>query len=161
MTPFLLNPAIKPGFDAILHAHLYFKDILRIRKSSPLFRLQTGEEVKRCLKFYNVGPGQQPALIVMMLSDKTGPALDFHAQTIVVLFNVDRIPKTVTVPDCVGMPLDLHSVHSQIALFSNPNTIRGPAPLSFLREQLRCLLKNVRRSFPGKARVLAFLSVEA
>src|SRR4029077_16137075 len=110
MTPFLLNPAIKPAFDHILRAHLYFKDILRIRKSSPLFRLQTGEEVKRCLKFYNVGPGQQPALIVMMLSNKIGPVLDSRVQTIVVLFNVDRIPKTVTVPDCVGAALKLHPV---------------------------------------------------
>ncbi len=110
MTPFLLNPAIKPGFDDILRAHLYFKDILRIRKSSPLFRLHTGEEVKRCLKFYNVGPGQQPALIVMMLSNKIGPVLDSRVQTIVVLFNVDRIPKTVTVPDCVGAALELHPV---------------------------------------------------
>jgi pullulanase len=110
MTPYLENPAIKPGFDDILQAHLYFKDILRIRKSSPLFRLQTGEEVKRCLKFHNLGPSQQPALIVMILSNKSGPVLDSRFRTILTLFNVDRIPKTITVPDCIGVALNLHPV---------------------------------------------------
>jgi pullulanase/glycogen debranching enzyme len=112
MTPFLLNPAIKPGFDAIYCAHLYFREILRIRRSSQLFRLQTGEEVKRRVKFYNVGLSQQPALIVMMLSDRTGPVLDPRVRSIFVLFNVDRVPKTLTVPDCAGIPLDLHPVLS-------------------------------------------------
>jgi pullulanase len=118
MTPFLLNPAIKPGFDAILQAHLYFKDILRIRKSSPLFRLHTGEEVKQCLSFYNVGPGQQPALVVMALSNKAGPMLDSRWQAIIVLFNVDRIPKTVTIPDYAGAALDLHPVF--LSSFADP-----------------------------------------
>jgi pullulanase/glycogen debranching enzyme len=110
MTPFLLNPAIKPGFDAIYSAHLYFREILRIRKSSPLFRLQTGEDAKQRVKFYNVGLSQQPALILMMLSDKTDQILDSRVRSIVVLFNADRIGKTVTVSDCAGMPLDLHPV---------------------------------------------------
>ena len=110
MIPFLLNPAIKPGFGAIYCAHLYFREILQIRGSSRLFRLQTGEDVKRRVKFYNVGLSQQPALIVMMLSDRVDPVLDSHVRSIVVLFNVDRIPKTVTVSDYAGIPLDLHPV---------------------------------------------------
>jgi pullulanase/glycogen debranching enzyme len=113
MTPFLLNPAIKPGFDAIYCAHLYFREILRIRRSSRLLRLQTGEDVKRRVKFYNVGLNQQPALIIMMLSDRTDQMLDSHVRSIVVLFNVDRIPKTVSVSDCAGIPLDLHPVLSR------------------------------------------------
>jgi hypothetical protein len=69
--------------------------------------------VKRRVKFYNVGLSQQPALIVMMLSDRTGPVLDSCVRSIIVLFNVDRIPKTVTVWDCVGTSLDLHPVLSR------------------------------------------------
>jgi len=110
MDPFLINPAIKPGFDAINSAHLYFEDILRIRKSSPLFRLQTGDEVKQRVKFYNVGPGQQPALIVMAISDKVGRKLDPDAKSIVVLFNVDKIAKTISLPDYAGIPLELHPI---------------------------------------------------
>ena len=110
MDPFLTNPAIKPGFDAIHSSHLYFKDILRIRKSSPLFRLHTGEEVKERVKFYNVGPNQQPALIVMAISDKAGRRIDRHAKSVVVLFNVDKVPKTISVPDYAGIPLELHPI---------------------------------------------------
>jgi pullulanase len=110
MTPFLRNPSIKPGSDAIYSAHLYFEDILRIRKSSPLFRLQTGEEVKQRVEFYNVGPSQQPALIVMAISDKVGSVLDPSAKSIVVLFNADKVSKTISVPDYAGIPLELHPV---------------------------------------------------
>ena len=112
MTQFLLNPAIMPGFEAVYRAHLYFEDVLRIRKSSPLFRLRTGEEVKRRVKFYNVGASQQPALIVMALSDKIGPVLDSQVRSIIVLFNVDRVPKTFTVADYSGISLELHPVLS-------------------------------------------------
>jgi len=110
MEPFLKNPAIKPGFDAIYSAHLYFKDILRIRRSSPLFRLQKSEEVKQRVKFYNVGANQQPALIVMTISDKVGLTLDPYARSIVVLFNVDKVPKTINVADLIDIPLELHPV---------------------------------------------------
>jgi pullulanase len=110
MDPFLVNPALKPGFTSIYSAHLYFEDILRIRKSSPLFRLQTGDEVKKRVKFYNAGPNQQPALIVMAISDKVGPKLDPNAKSIVVLFNVDKIAKTISLPDYARIPLELHPI---------------------------------------------------
>jgi pullulanase len=110
MDPFLVNPALKPGFTSIYSAHLYFEDILRIRKSSPLFRLQTGDEVQQRVKFYNVGPNQQPALIVMAISDKVGRKLDPNAKSILVLFNVDKIAKTISLPDYAGIPLELHPI---------------------------------------------------
>ena len=110
MDPFLVNPAFKPGFSAIYSAHLYFEDILRVRKSSPLFRLQTGDEVKQRVKFYNEGPSQEPALIVMAISDKVGHRLDPNNKSIVVLFNVDKIPKTISLPDYAGISLILHPV---------------------------------------------------
>jgi hypothetical protein len=65
------------------------------------------------VKFYNVGPAQQPALIVMAISDKVGRKLDSNAKSIVVLFNVDKIPKTISVPDYVGINLTLHPVLQQ------------------------------------------------
>ncbi len=76
MEPFLKNPGIRPGFHEIYSSHLYFKDILRVRRSTPLFRLQTGEEVKERVKFYNAGPEQQPGLIAMVILDRDEPALD-------------------------------------------------------------------------------------
>ncbi len=110
MQPFLNDATIKPGFEAIDATRLYFEDILRIRRSSPLFRLQTGEEVRRRVKFYNVGVHQQPALIVMAISDKVVPALDPHAKCIVVFFNVDKVAQTIRVTDFIGTPLELHPI---------------------------------------------------
>ena len=123
MEPFLKNSAIKPGFDAIYSAHLYFEDILCIRRSSPLFRLQTGEEVKQRVKFYNVGTNQQPALIVMAISDKVGRTLDPYAKGIVVLFNVDKVAKTINVPDFVDIPLELHPVLQRS--YADPIVVRS------------------------------------
>jgi pullulanase len=110
MEPFLKNPAIKPGFCDIYSAHLYFKDLLRIRKSSPLFRLKTGDEVKQRVQFHNVGPDQQPALIVMVILDVVGRILDPKAKRLVVFFNADKIQKSIDLPDYVGLSLELHPV---------------------------------------------------
>ena len=115
MDPFLVNPALQPGFASIYAAHLYFEDVLRIRKSSPLFRLKTGAEVKQRLKFYNVGPNQQPALIVMAISDKVGRKLDPEFKSIVVLFNADKVSKTITIRDYAGVRLGLHPVQLESA----------------------------------------------
>jgi pullulanase len=113
MEPFLKNRASKPGFGDIYSSHLYFKDIIRIRKSTPLFRLQTGEEVKERVRFHNVGPNQQEALIVMVILDKQGPTLDPETKSVVVLFNADRIQKSISLSDYVGIPLEMHPVLKQ------------------------------------------------
>jgi pullulanase len=110
MESFLKNQAIKPGFCDIYSSHLYFRDLLRIRKSSPLFRLKTGEEVKERVQFYNVGRDQQQALIVMVILDTGGRTLDPKARRLVVFFNSDKIQKTIDLPECVGISLELHPV---------------------------------------------------
>jgi pullulanase len=110
MRLFLQNRSIKPGFDEIYASHLYFKDILRIRKSTPLFRLRTGIEVRQRLSFYNAGPDQQPALIVMAILDRQEPTLDPEVKSVVVFFNVDKVQKTLTLGNYVGVPLELHPV---------------------------------------------------
>jgi pullulanase-type alpha-1,6-glucosidase len=118
MEPFLKNQAIKPDFCDIYSSHVYFRDLLRIRKSSPLFRLKTGREVKERVQFFNVGPDQQPALIVMVIRDNASRTLDPKAKRLVVFFNSDKIQKTVDLPDCVGIALELHPVlrHSNVDL---------------------------------------------
>jgi pullulanase len=106
---YLQNRAIKPGFDEIYSSHLYFKDILRIRKSTPLFRLRTGREVRERVKFYNAGADQH-ALIAMAIFDRQDPALDPELKSVVVFFNVDKVQKTVTLRDYAAIPLEPHPV---------------------------------------------------
>lgn len=106
--PFLANGALNPGYGDITEASAIFRDFLRIRRSSPLFRLQTGDDVKRRLKFYNVGLGQVPGLIVYSISDQAGPQLDFRYRSVVVVSNADKNPVSYAVPDYQGRHLDLH-----------------------------------------------------
>jgi pullulanase len=110
MAPFLKNRAMQPGFADIYSSHLYFKEILRIRKSTPLFRLQTGDEVRERVKFYNTGPNQLPAFIVMTILDKQGRTLDSQNKSVVVLFNADKMEKRIALPDYADIPLELHPV---------------------------------------------------
>jgi pullulanase len=110
METFLRNRSVKPGFHDIYSSHLYFKDLLRIRRSSSLFRLKAGEEVKDRVKFHNVGTNQQPALIVMVILDPQERMLDPEAKSIVVLFNADKIQKTFYLTEYVAVSLELHPI---------------------------------------------------
>jgi pullulanase len=109
MRLYLQDQGIKPGFDEIYLSHLYFKDILRIRKSTPLFRLRTGVEVRERVKFYNAGAEQHP-LIAMAILDRQQPVLDPEVKSVVVFFNVDKVQKSITLDDYVSVPLELHPV---------------------------------------------------
>ncbi len=70
------------------------QELYEIRYSSPLFRLQTAEEVENRLTFYNNGPDQLPGLIVMGLSDAADPDLDPAHEQIVVLINANDEAQT-------------------------------------------------------------------
>jgi pullulanase len=74
LRPLLANSALKPGSTEIQWMAEYFRELLRIRKSSPLFRLRTEQQVMDSLSFLNTGPEQIPGLIVMCLK---GPLGDF------------------------------------------------------------------------------------
>ena len=61
-----------------------FREFLQIRQSSPLFRLQTKDEVINRLRFHNTGPEQLPGVIVMSISDVAGADLDADLDGVVV-----------------------------------------------------------------------------
>ncbi len=110
MKPFLNRTGIKPGREQICSSYLYFQDLLRIRKSTPLFRLPTGEEVRKRVKFYNTGPSQQPALVVMAILNRPGRLLEAQENSVVVLFNVHKLEQRIDLPDYLGIALELHPV---------------------------------------------------
>ncbi|MBC8098319.1 MAG: pullulanase-type alpha-1,6-glucosidase, partial [Armatimonadetes bacterium] len=108
MQPLLANPDLKPTQADILANVAHFRELLQVRYSSPLFRLQTAEQVQTMLGFLNTGPDQTPGLIVMTLTDSEN--LDAEYAQIVVLFNAQ--PDTVTFADAglVDAALTLHPV---------------------------------------------------
>jgi pullulanase-type alpha-1,6-glucosidase len=113
MAPLLANPALKAGAEHIRQARLHFLSMLMIRKSSPLFRLRTAEEVQKRLSFLNTGPGQIPGLIVMHLADRSDDRLDPRWNLITVLFNATPRWQTFEHPEQRGYPYELHPILTQ------------------------------------------------
>jgi pullulanase-type alpha-1,6-glucosidase len=114
MKPLLGNPALEPVRDDLLRARAHLLEVLAIRKSSPLFRLRTGEQVQERLRFYNTGPDQVPGLIAFGLADEeTGPHSPFAL--VVVLLNAAPETKTLEVPELARRHLRLHPVQSASA----------------------------------------------
>ena len=65
--PLLANPDVDIDRSDVRRASRHMREMLRIRKSSKLFRLRTGDDVKERVEFHNTGPGQVPGLVVMSL----------------------------------------------------------------------------------------------
>ncbi|HTT11029.1 MAG TPA: pullulanase-type alpha-1,6-glucosidase [Burkholderiaceae bacterium] len=108
MAPFLRDPSLKPGFAEIDQARRNFADFLAIRAGTPLLNLGSAQEIYARLKFYNTGPTQNPALIVMAIAGDRGRAL-------VVLVNADKVaasftPQTGSRPDFAGTRTRLHAI---------------------------------------------------
>ncbi len=86
MQALLADPALAPSADDRRQALDDFEALLRMRGSSPLFRLRDEAAVQRHLRFHNTGPDQLPGLIVMSLTDPDhrvgGPY-----ESLVVVFN--------------------------------------------------------------------------
>jgi pullulanase/glycogen debranching enzyme len=89
---FLLNPAIDVKKEHLELAHEIFKDQLRVRYSTPLFRLAEAGEIHRRVAYHNTGPEQQAGIIAMTVSDGScaGTDLDTAHDGILVIFNADN-----------------------------------------------------------------------
>jgi pullulanase len=117
--PLLANPMFKPQNANLVDSAKIFDEFLQIRKSSPLFRLQTADEVMRMLTFLNNGPSATPGLIVMRLQDADN--LDSKYNEILVLINADHKPIKFSDTSLSGNTYILHSVQQNSA----DSTVRG------------------------------------
>jgi hypothetical protein len=110
MAPLLANPELKPDARLMRATYEHFREVLRIRRSTPLFRLRTAAEVERMVSFFNNGPDQIPGLIVMSISDNGPNRLDPNIGQVVVLFNARPETVTITIPELANGDLRLHDV---------------------------------------------------
>ena len=114
MAPLLANPQLMPRMTDIVAAKGYVTDLLAMRKDSSLFRLRTGQDVTERLRFHNVGPQQAPGLIVMSIDGQHPRSYEgAKYKSVVVLFNVDKVAKTLAVAELKGRMLKTHKVHRQ------------------------------------------------
>jgi pullulanase/glycogen debranching enzyme len=107
--PLLANPAIKPTAREIAFARDGFRDLLRIRASSGLFRLRSSAEVQARLKFYNTGARQNPVLIAGHLDGAGLPGAGFRE--LLYLVNVAPVAQSLRLPQEAGKAYRLHPVH--------------------------------------------------
>jgi pullulanase-type alpha-1,6-glucosidase len=110
MEPLLANPALKPGPDHIEAARQGALDLLRLRFSSPLFRLGSAELVQQKVGFPHGGADQPLGVVVMVIDDRVGTSVDPDRERIVVVFNATPDEQTVAVDDAGS--LQLHQVQA-------------------------------------------------
>jgi hypothetical protein len=101
----LADPALVPPADVMALAAERYRELLRIRRSSPVFGLPTAEEVQRRVLFPLGGPAETPGVIVMVLD---GTGLDPQWRQLVVVFNATDAAVSEAVPGVVADGLHLH-----------------------------------------------------
>jgi pullulanase/glycogen debranching enzyme len=109
MRPRLADPALKPAPADIAWTRDAFRDLLRIRASTPLFRLDSAADVRARLSFPNSGPAQEPTVIVGRLDGQGLPGAKFRA--VAYFVNVDKQPHELRLPALRGEGWALHPVH--------------------------------------------------
>jgi pullulanase-type alpha-1,6-glucosidase len=93
--PLLSDPKLAASKAEITQTAAVFREFLQIRKSSPLFRLRTAEDVQKSVSFLNTGPNQLPGLVVMRLAD-TG---NFDSTYNEIMVFINASPEPVTFSD--------------------------------------------------------------
>ncbi|MFT5674262.1 MAG: pullulanase, partial [Paraglaciecola sp.] len=88
-----------------------FVELLQIRSTSKLFRLNTSEDIQARLGFHTVGGSQTGGVIVMSIDDGIGLVdLDPANDAVVVMINATNSEQAHTVSTAAGF--ELHSVHA-------------------------------------------------
>jgi pullulanase len=112
MKPLLADPALKPEPAHIQQALEHFEEMIRIRKSSDVFRLRTGGDVQQRVRFENTGPDQLPGLIVMSIQGDRFARLGEYEQA-VVIFNASDEEQRFPSETFKDARLELHPVLKQ------------------------------------------------
>jgi pullulanase len=104
----LANPLAEPSAADRQFAHDVFREFLRIRKSTTLFRLRTAEQIKSRLTMLNTGPDQVPGVIAYRIDGCTGSDLDQPYGAVVTIFN--PTDEAVSLPLFTDETYTLHPV---------------------------------------------------
>jgi len=107
----LADPTLAPAAVDVFHSAEQFTELLRMRKSSKLFRLESADQIMDRVAFHNTGMAQTPGLIVMSIADNYGD-IDLTNELIVVLFNAGDDPVSFGLPED-GRDFRLHPVQAE------------------------------------------------
>jgi pullulanase-type alpha-1,6-glucosidase len=113
MTPLLSDADLKPAPADIAAAGDRADELLRIRRSTPLFDLGTRKLVQQKVTFPDGGPNQTPGVITMRIDDTKGRGVDPRLKGVVVIFNASPQATTQTVPGAARGRFALHPVQAE------------------------------------------------
>ncbi|MCV2352543.1 DUF3372 domain-containing protein [Paucibacter sp. B2R-40] len=113
LAPLLADASIKPSPADIAWTRDAFRDLLKIRASSSLFRLPTAEAIQQRLKFLNTGPSQNPRVVAASLDGRGWPGAGF--EQVLYFINVDPSAQHIDLPSEVAKQFALHPVHLDAA----------------------------------------------
>lgn len=108
--PLLANSLIKPNPENIVMARDMFRDVLKIRASSTLFRMQTADDIQQRLRFYNMGAQQNASVIAVHLDGKDYAGAGY--KSVIYFINVSTNEQTLAIPTELGRNYALHPVHT-------------------------------------------------
>ncbi|HEX2704133.1 MAG TPA: pullulanase-type alpha-1,6-glucosidase [Candidatus Lustribacter sp.] len=113
MRPLLANAALTPTTEDVARASAQAQDLLRLRFSTPLFRLGSADLINAKVSFPASGVADShPGVIVLRIDDLAGPDVDPALTGLVVVFNASPAPVTQTVPGLSGATLELSPVQA-------------------------------------------------
>ncbi|GEL96537.1 pullulanase-type alpha-1,6-glucosidase [Cellulomonas terrae] len=120
--PLLADPALKPTPADIATASKAADDLLRLRFSTPLFRLGSADLIEQKVGFPGSGPDADPGVVVMTIDDEPGwdPStrrwvkdVDKKLDGVLVVVNASDEATTQTVSSLAGHKLSLSPVQAK------------------------------------------------
>jgi pullulanase len=108
----LVSPALKPAAQNIAFVSKSFKDLLAIRASSKLFRLETSAQVLQRLRLLNTGAGASHTLLAGHLDGRGLSGAGFS--DVLYFLNADTKSAQISLPSEMGKRYQLHPVHEQV-----------------------------------------------
>ena len=101
--PLLADKALKPTAADVATATAQAQDLLKLRFSTPLFRLGSADLIEQKVSFPASGTAaQHDGVIVMRIDDTVGRNVDPRLKGAVVVFNTGPDPVTQSVPGLTG-----------------------------------------------------------
>jgi pullulanase len=141
MAPLLGDERIKPTQREIAWSRDVFRDLLRIRASTTLFRLRTADDVKSRLQLFNTGPDQIPTVLAARLDGPGYPGAVF--KELVYFINVDKVAHELVVPGALGKVYRLHPIQRRVEAADRR-----------IVEEARCDAQSARCNIPARSAVV-------
>jgi len=113
MRPLLADSRIKPEPAQIAWMRDAFRDLLRIRAGSTLFRLRRAADIRERLRFVNTGPAQEPTVLAALLDGRGYAGAGF--ERVAYFINVDRQAHAIDVAAAVNVAYVLHPLQRSAA----------------------------------------------